>query len=84
MLPSVRLAGVSFDVVTGVIVGAACLDGCMFAPESEISSVYLLGKLGGLKILFIKLILGVLILILLFIAPNRHLHPFSLPPSLFL
>ena len=61
VLPSGRLAVVSFYVVTGVIVGVACLDGYMFAPDSEISSVYLLGKLGGLTKLFIKLILGVLI-----------------------
>ena len=56
----------------------------IFAPESGIASVLLLVRLFEVSIKFIKLILGLLTSILFFAAPNRHLHPFSLPPSLFL
>ena len=73
-----------FEIITGSIVGMAWLARCIFAPESEIASVYLLVELGGIPTLLIKLILGVLILILFIIAPNRNSHPFSMPPSLFL
>ena len=55
----------------------------MFEPKSEIAGVYFLGELGGVTILIIKLILGVPILNLLIIFPNRHTYPFSIPPSLF-
>ena len=73
-----------FDIVTGVIVLVYCLDRCIFAPESAISSVFLLREFGGVPIQYIKLILGLLISILFIVAPNRHLNPFSLPLSIFL
>ena len=74
----------SFDIITVAIVGVVCLDIGMFTSASEISSMYLLGELGGVPILLIKLILGVQILILFIIVPNLHLQPFSLPPIIFL
>ena len=67
--------------MTGVIVVETCLDRCIFTPESAMASMCLLVELGGVPILLIKPSLGVLVLILVIIAPNRHLHPFSLPPS---
>ena len=70
--------------MTGAIMGVACLDRCMGVTESDIASLYLLGELGGVPILFIKLILVLLILILFVVAPNRHHRPFSLPPIIFL
>ena len=54
----------------------------MFAPESAISSVCLLGYLVGVLILLIKLSLGLLRLILFIIAPNCHSHLYS-PPHVF-
>ena len=45
----------SFDVITGAIVGVYSLDRCMFAPESAITSLCLLGELGGVPIFLIKL-----------------------------
>ena len=72
------------DIMTGAIIGVACLDRCMGVTGSEIASLYLLGEVGGVPILFIKLILGLLILILFIISPNHHSHPFSLTPILFL
>ena len=73
-----------FDIMTRVIVGVACLDRCMIALEYKITGVYLLGEVGGVPIILIKLILGVINLILFIIAPKCHSHPFSLPPSNFL
>ena len=84
VLPSDSLDVMPFKIMTGDIVGVAWLYICMFTHESEIDSVCLLGELVGVSILLIKLILGLLILILFIIAPNRHLHPFSMPPILFL
>ena len=84
VLPSGSLYVMSFDIITVAIVGVVCLDIGMFTSASEISSMYLLGELGGVPILLIKLILGVLIVILFIIVPNLHLHPFSLPPNYFL
>ena len=49
--------------MTGSIVGADGFSGFMFAPESSNASVYCIGELSGVPILFIKLILGVLVLI---------------------
>ena len=74
----------SFDSTTGGIVVVAWLDICMIEPNSKIASVYFLGELGGVPILLIKLILGLLRLILFIIAPNRHFHPFLMPPKCFL
>ena len=73
-----------FGIMIGSIVGVASFSRWIFAPDSLIADVKFLGELGGGPIFFIKLILGVPILILFILAPNRHLHPFSLPPSLFL
>ena len=84
VLPSGILAVISIDIITGAVVRVACFSRCTFATESEIASMLLLGGLGGVLIQFIKLILGLLISILFIAAPNHHLHPFSLPPSLFL
>ena len=53
VLPFVSLAVMSFEVISGSIFGMACLARCMFAPGSAISSVCLLGELGGVPI-FIK------------------------------
>ena len=83
VIPSVSLSFISLFINTGTIVGVACLARCIFAPESAISSMLVLVGLGGVLILFIKLILGLLILILLYIAPNCHSHPFSLTPIIF-
>ena len=84
VLPSDSLFVISFENMTWDIVGVGCFDKYMFAPESAIASVYLLRELGWVPVLLIKLILGVLILILFIIAPNRHSHPFSLPPKYFI
>ena len=75
VLPSGSLAVILFDIITGFIV---------VAHESTIDSMLLLVKLGEVLIQFIKLILGLLISIIFIATPNRHSHPFSLPPSLFL
>ena len=83
-LPSRSLSVILFDIITGAIVVVAYFDRCTFAPEYEIDIILLLGELDGVSIQFIKLILGLRISILLISAPNRHLHPFSIPPSLFL
>ena len=83
VIPSGSIVVISFEIIIGYIVVVACFARCIFAPVSIIASVLLLGKLGGVLIQFIKLILGLLISILIIIAPNRHLHLFSLPTSLF-
>ena len=83
MVPSCSLAVVLFDIVTGGIVGVDLFTRWMFAPEFVIANVQVLGDLVGVLTLLIKLILGVLILIVSIIDPNRHFHPFLLPPSLF-
>ena len=79
VLTSGSLSVMYFEIMTGAIVGVACLDIYMFAPEYAIDSVCLLGELCGVPILPIKLILGVQSLILFIIAPNRHSHHFSSP-----
>ena len=71
-------------MITGAIVLVACFASCIFEPAYIIDSMLLIGEFGGVLIQFIKLILELLISILLIIAPNRHSHPFSLPPSIFL
>ena len=83
VLTSVSLGFISLFIITRTIVGVACLARCIFALESGISSMVVLVGLCGVWIWSIKLILGLLILILLSIAPNRHSHTFSLPPILF-
>ena len=70
--------------MTGDIVGMAWFDICLFAPDSAIASVYFLGKVSGVLMLSIKLILGVPILILFIISPNPHSYLFFLPTSIFL
>ena len=62
--------------MTRVIVVLACFRRFIFAPESTIFNVFLIGEFGGVLIQFIKLTMGLLILILLIVAPNRHLRPF--------
>ena len=84
MFQSGGLSTILFGIITGDSVVVACFDRCTFAPESEIASVLILGELSGGLIKFIKLILWLLISILLIIAPNCHLHPFSIPTSFFL
>ena len=84
LVPYGILADVSVDINTGAILVVACFARCMFAPESAISSMLLLGGLGGSSKQFIKIILGLLILILFVVSPNRHSHPFLLPTSIFL
>ena len=42
VLPSSSLAFISFDLITGAIVGVDCFDRCMFAPESAIDIMLLL------------------------------------------
>ena len=61
VLPYGILAVISFDIITGAILVLACFARCIFAPESAISSMLLLGGLCGVSIQFIKLILGLLI-----------------------
>ena len=60
----------------GAVVVVDWFSKCIFASESDIARVFLLGEFGGLPIQFIKLILGLIISILSIIAPNHHLHPF--------
>ena len=84
VIPSVSLSVMSFDTKTGVIVVFLVLYICIFAYEYEIDSVCLLGELSGVPILFIKLSLGVILLISFIIAPTCHYHPFSLHPIIFL
>ena len=84
VLPSGSIAVISFDITTVSIVGVAWFSMCIFAPECSVDSMLLLKWLGGLSIQFIKLILGILLLISFIIAPNHHLHPFSLLHRLFL
>ena len=56
----------------------------ILAPDSEIDRVLLLGEFGGVPVIMITLSLGLLILVLIVISPNRHLQTFSFPPSSFL
>ena len=84
VLPSGSLTEISVDIITGAILVVACFPSCIFAPESAIASMLLLGGLFGVTIKSIKLILGLIILILFIISPNSHFHPFSLPTNLFL
>ena len=84
LLTYVSLVVMLFGIMTGSIFGVASFSRWMFAPDSVIADVKFLGELGGGPNFFIKLILGVLILILFILAPNRHPHLFSLPPGLFL
>ena len=84
VLQSGSLDFILLSIITGAIVGVACLASCIFAPESEIAIILALVVVGGVTIWLLKLILGLLILILSFIAPKRYSHLFSLPPVIFL
>ena len=84
VLPSGSLAVISFASITGAIVVVDCFDRYILSPESVIDIMLSLGGLSGVSIQFIKLILGLLISFLFIAAPNHHLHPFYLLPSLFL
>ena len=83
LLPGI-LVVFSFDINAGAILLVACFARCIFTPESAVAIMLLLIGLFGASIQFIKLFLGLIISILFNVAPNRHLHPFSLPPSIFL
>ena len=61
VIPYDSLAVMFFGIMMWAIVGVYSFFRCMFAPQSAIASMYLLGDLGGVLILLIKLILGVLI-----------------------
>ena len=61
VIPSGSLAVLSFDIITGGTVVVACFSRCIFAPESVVASIFLLGLLCGVLIQFIKLILGLLV-----------------------
>ena len=52
VFPYGSLSVISFDIITGYIVLGDYISGCIFAPESEISSMFLLGGLGGVLIQF--------------------------------
>ena len=78
VLPYGSLVFILISIIIGAIVGVSCIARCIFAPESAISSMLVLVELSGELIWFIKIVLGLLILILLFIALYRHSHPFSL------
>ena len=61
VLLSGSLDNILFGIITGAIVMVTCFDRFIFAPESAIARMLLLGGLGGVLIKFIKLILGLLI-----------------------
>ena len=50
VLPSGSLAFISLSIITGAIVGVACLARCIFATESSIASMLFLVGLGGVSI----------------------------------
>ena len=56
MLPYVSLAVISFDIFTGAILVVACFSKFIFAPESKIASMLLVGECGWVSINFNKLI----------------------------
>ena len=79
VLTSGRLVVMFFEIMTGAIFGVASFARWVFAPESEIASVYFIRELGGVPILLIELILSLLI-----IYPNLHSQLLFLPLDLFL
>ena len=83
VLPSGSLVFIALSIIIGSIVWMACLARCIFSPEPAIAIMVVLVGLGGVSMWFIKLILGLLLLILLSIASNRYSRPFSMPPILF-
>ena len=84
VLPSGNLDFISLSITTGAIVGVACLARCILSPEYAIDIMLVLVGLGEVSIWFIKIVLGLPILLLLTIYPNRHSQPFLLPPSRFM
>ena len=50
MLPAGILAFISFDIITGAIVGVDFFAMCIFVPDSAIASMLLLRLLGGVSI----------------------------------
>ena len=54
VIPSGSLAVISFDIIEGAIVLVDCFSRCIFAPESAIDSMLLLGEFGGSPIKFIN------------------------------
>ena len=81
VLLSGNISVISFEMMTRAIVVVDCFSRCIFAPESAIASMFLLGEFVGVPIQLIKLILMLLISILLIIASNLNSHPFYLTPS---
>ena len=61
VLPSISIAVIPFEIITGAILVVACFARCIFESKSVIASMLLLGELVGVLIQFIKLILGLLI-----------------------
>ena len=59
VLPSVIIDFISLSIITGAIVGVACVARCIFVPDSAIASMLVLVGLGGVSIGFIKLIFRV-------------------------
>ena len=56
VLQSGILAVISVEIITGAILVVAYFARFIFAPESAIASMLLLGGLGGVSIQFIKLV----------------------------
>ena len=50
MIPSGSISLISLSIITGDIVGVACLARCIFAPESVISRMLVLVGLDGASI----------------------------------
>ena len=84
VLPSSSIAVISFDISPGAIVEMDFCARWIFAPESAIDSMLLLGEFGVGPMQFLIPILGLLISILLIIIPNHHSHQFLLLSSQFL
>ena len=53
LIPSDSLTVILFDVITGAIVVVAYFTRCVFAPDYDITSMLLLGGLGGVSIIFL-------------------------------
>ena len=80
VIPYGILAAISFEIIKGPIVVVDFFDWFIFAPESSISSVMLLGEFGEFPIQFIKLISGLLIQILYVINLTAIRTPFCFFP----
>ena len=63
VLPSCSISVISVGIITGAVLVVPCFARCIIAPESGIAIMLILGGLGGVLTQFIKLTLGLLILI---------------------